>query len=53
MAVPPPKTKCEICGTPTNVSFSFGGKEHYYCEAHKDELFTRVTGRAPKKTPKK
>jgi hypothetical protein len=52
MAIPRTTTKCEICSTPTNTSFGFGGKLHYYCKEHKDELFTRVTGRAPKKTPK-
>ncbi len=52
MAVPPRTTKCEICGTATNTSFGSGGNPHYYCEEHKDVLFTKVNGRAPKKTPK-
>jgi hypothetical protein len=52
MAVPLPTTKCEICGTATNTSFGSVGNLHYYCKEHKDALFTRVTGRAPKKTPK-
>jgi hypothetical protein len=52
MAVPPLTTKCEICGTETNTSFGSVGNLHYYCEEHKDALFTQVTGRAPKKTPK-
>jgi hypothetical protein len=51
MAVLPPTTKCEICGTPTNASFGPAGNLHYYCEEHKDALFTQVTGRAPKKIP--
>lgn len=44
--------KCEICGMPTNLSFGFAGKLHYCCEAHKDELFEKVTGRKPKERPK-
>ena len=52
MAVPPPITKCEICGTPTNTSFGPSGNLHYYCNKHRDALFTQVTGKAPKKTPK-
>jgi hypothetical protein len=52
MAVPPPTTKCEICDTPTNTSFGSIGNLHYYCKEHRDALFTKVTGRAPKKTPK-
>jgi len=52
LAVPPPTTKCEICGTPTNTSFGSSGNLHYYCKEHKDALFTQVTGRAPKKAPK-
>jgi len=42
MAVPPPTTKCEICGTPTNTSFGSVGNLHYYCKEHKDALFTQV-----------
>ena len=30
MAVPPPTTKCEICGTETNTSFGSVGNLHYY-----------------------
>jgi hypothetical protein len=45
-------TVCEICGVPTNVSFKFAGRLHYFCPAHEDELFEQVTGRAPKQTPK-
>jgi hypothetical protein len=52
MPVPAPLTKCEICGTPTNASFGSSGNLHYYCDEHKDALFMRVTGRAPKKTSK-
>ena len=52
MAVPPPTTKCEICGTPTNASFGSIGDLHFYCKEHRDTLFAQVTGRAPKKTPK-
>jgi hypothetical protein len=52
MAILQPTTKCEICGTETNTSFGSIGNLHYYCEEHKDAVFTRVTGRAPKKTSK-
>ncbi len=52
MAVPTRTTKCEICGVATNTSFGSVGNLHYYCKEHKDEVFTRVTGRKPKKTPK-
>lgn len=45
--------KCKICGTPTNTSFGFGGSLHYYCEAHKDQLFEKVTGKKPKATKPK
>jgi hypothetical protein len=49
MAIPLPTTKCEICGAPTNNSFSFGGKPHYCCKGeHQDELFKRVTKKTPK-----
>jgi hypothetical protein len=52
MAFPVPKTKCEICGTETDTSFTFVGILHYHCKEHGDALFTQVTGKAPKKTPK-
>jgi hypothetical protein len=52
MAVPLPTTKCEICGTPTSISFGSIGNPHYFCEEHKAALFTQVTGKAPKETPK-
>ena len=52
MAVPPLRTKCETCAKPTNLSFTFGGKIHYCCEEHKEELYTRVTGKTPKKATK-
>jgi len=45
-------TAREICGVPTNLSFEFAGKLHYFCTAHENELFEKVTGRAPKQTPK-
>jgi len=53
MVVSLPATKCEICGTPTNISFGSPGNLHYHCEEHKDALFAQVTGKAPKKTPKR
>jgi len=45
-------TAREICGVPTNLSFEFAGKLHYFCTAHENELFEKVTGRAPKQTRK-
>jgi hypothetical protein len=43
----------KVCGVPTNTSFGFGGRIYYYCEAHKDQLFERVTGKKPKPTKPK
>ena len=43
-----PTGKCGICGVATNRSFPFGVRAHYYCYAHKDELFEKVTGKRPK-----
>jgi hypothetical protein len=40
-------TACEICGVPTNLSFKFAGKLHYFCTAHENELFEKVTGGHP------
>jgi len=42
----------KVCGVPTNTSFGFGGCIYYYCEAHKDQLFEKVTGKKPKTVPK-
>jgi hypothetical protein len=50
--MPEPTGKCAICDTPTNTSFAIGLRIYYFCGQHKDELFARVTGKAPKKKPK-
>jgi hypothetical protein len=49
MAIP---AKCEICKTSTNLSFGFGTGLHYYCVAHKEELFEKETGKKPKTVSK-
>jgi hypothetical protein len=41
-------TKCEECGAPTDESFAFGAKLHYFCPKHEEVVFTKVTGTAPK-----
>jgi hypothetical protein len=43
-----PTGKCEVCKTPVNTSFADGLRIYYYCEAHKDELYEKVTGKKPK-----
>jgi hypothetical protein len=50
MSIP---AKCEICKNPTNLSFGFGTGLHYYCDAHKDEIFAKVTGGKKPKTVSK
>ncbi len=47
-----PTGKCAICGVPTNQSFLFGTKAYYYCDAHSEELFEKVTKRKPQEPPK-
>ncbi len=41
-----PTGKCGICGVPTNQSFP------YYCDAHREELFEKVTGTKPQEPPR-
>ena len=41
-------TKCEECGAPTDESFAFGARLHYFCPKHEEVVFTKVTGTAPK-----
>jgi hypothetical protein len=38
----------KVCGVPTNTSFGFGRRNYFYCEAHKDQLYEKVTGKKPK-----
>ena len=47
-----PTGKCGICGVPTNQSFPFGTKAYYYCDAHREELFEKVTGKKPQEPPR-
>jgi hypothetical protein len=49
MAIP---AWCEVCKNPTKFSFGFGTGLHYYCDAHKDELFKKVMGKKPKTAAK-
>jgi hypothetical protein len=46
-----PAGKCGICGVPTNQSFPFGNKAHFYCDAHREELFQKVTGKKSLELP--
>ena len=41
-------TKCEECGAPTDESFAFGARLHYFCPKHEEVVFTKVTGKPPK-----
>jgi hypothetical protein len=44
------KSDGKVCGIPTNKSFGFGvNAVYFYCDEHKDALFTQVTGKEPKK----
>jgi hypothetical protein len=42
-------TKCEECGAPTDEGFHFGAGIHYFCPKHEDLVFTKVTGKPPKR----
>jgi len=48
-----PTSRCEICKNPTNTSFPFGNRNYFYCEAHRDQLYEKVTGKKPKTTKPK